>query len=205
MFGGWNSIMFVCYLICSDAGDVVAAGKYVELYLFWMAMSLLFRIILITDGGVAKMLYIYDDKDDLPKDKKFIHDVEAWFSMPTETNQYIDAILHDIEKGRYYDAVTYVDRFGVNLYCNFMSTGAKAAVLVASQQDCVIDCIEVGYNVLECLIVNKIPGNIFVDAITRITALECYFDETEITYKNIVFKCVDHLNFYVKKGRLYED
>lgn len=46
--------------------------------------------------GVEAMLYIYDKFTGLPGDKKYIEDVETWFSAPKNRTLDVDGILRDV-------------------------------------------------------------------------------------------------------------
>lgn len=130
-------------------------------------------------------LVIYLEGERLPEDKRLIRDVETWFVYPKTEDTAIDVILENVEGGRFYDDTYFTDRFGGNLYWEYLSTGAKAAVLAHLKSDYVVDFLEAGDNVLECMVVNRIDGNILIDSLSRIYGLPCYDAEIDITYRGV--------------------
>lgn len=98
------------------------------------------------------MLNIYVGKENLPKDKPFIFDVESAIVLVNITdNEYYRRVLCDVEKGRYFDEKKFVDRFDGQLYYTDMSTGAKAAIEIYGLEDKIINCDECGENALRVM------------------------------------------------------
>lgn len=90
------------------------------------------------------MIYVYDKLEDIPEDKKYIEDVEAWFESPRVETEAVKQILADVEKGSFCDINYFNDRFGGRLYWDYLSTGSKAAILASNRQDYVVNTIEMG-------------------------------------------------------------
>lgn len=110
------------------------------------------------------MISIYTNLDTLPKDKKFIFDADAAIlSVEIIGNEFQRRILNKIEHGEYYDSSRFIDRFGISLYYDSMSTGSKALFLIDFYKDsAIINCTECGENALRMLsYINE--GNIFID------------------------------------------
>ena len=150
--------------------------------------------------GVEAMLYIYDKFTGLPGDKKYIEDVETWFSAPKNRTLDVDGILRDAEKGSYCDTEYFYDRFGGRLYWFFLSSGSKGALIVANNPDWIVDMKECGDNVLECLIRNKINGNIYVDSIYRVISIPAYEVQNKLYYNDEEFNNIAELSKWRKYG-----
>lgn len=91
---------------------------------------------------------IYLGQENLPKDKKFVFDVEsAIYLVNVEGTAFQRKVLMEIEQGSYGDSRRWVDRFGSTLYYSDMSTGAKI-LFELDALDMVINCVEIGNNAL---------------------------------------------------------
>lgn len=150
--------------------------------------------------GGCYMLYVYDDINDIPADKKFINNAEAWFQDPKETTKEIDIILKDVEKAKFFSDRYFTDRFGGNVYWSCLSTGSKTAILAVMQKDWVIDCTEAGYNVMLSLVSNNLDASIYVPRLTMITALECCNAHCDIMYKGEKFNNIKELYAWRRYG-----
>lgn len=146
------------------------------------------------------MLNIYDDLSFLPRDKRYIKDVEAWAVYPKTDSGEIDIILSEIEKGKFYSEEFFTDRFGGQLYWEFLSTGSKAALLTVLEPDYVVNMAEAGQNVLSCLVKNKMSGNVYIDSISRIIALPDYDIPVDLYYAGINFETINQLSTWRRYG-----
>lgn len=109
------------------------------------------------------MLNIYIGKENLPKDKKFIFDVDAFFNTCVlKDDVYTRKVLKQLERAEYIDSKTFKDRFGRGLYLNCLSTGAKILLSTAYYTDYIINGSELGYNGLELLLEIE-KGNILLE------------------------------------------
>lgn len=91
--------------------------------------------------------------DEIKNMKNIVFDAEYEFMGLSLTGTDTDnSIINYIEQGKYYDDTSFIDRFGVKCYYDCMSTGCKAALLVANRPDKVVNCIECGSNALEAII-----------------------------------------------------
>jgi hypothetical protein len=109
------------------------------------------------------MLYIYRNGIDKIDEDKLVHDVELEFDKigivdSLEVRQH----LEDIEHAKYNDINSFIDRFGFKLYSEYLSTGCKAAILVSSLPDKIIDTIECGPNAIVSIVMNCRKGSILV-------------------------------------------
>lgn len=141
------------------------------------------------------MLNIYIGRDNLPKDKQFIFDIEDVIYLVKITGtEFQRMVLRRVEHGDYYNNELFKDRFGGLLYYNEMSTGSKALFEVESLRDCVINCSECGENALR-LLSNLRHGNVFLN--DRNEALQWDID-CEVSCNGRVWSKISLLNDYLR-------
>ncbi len=98
------------------------------------------------------MLNIYIGKENLPKDKKLIFDVDkAIMSVIISGTDFQRMVIENVEQGSYKDESMFIDRFGGALYYTNMSSGSKALLEVDYLKDFVVNCAECGENALAYL------------------------------------------------------
>lgn len=108
-------------------------------------------------------LCIYVGKNNLPKNKKFIFDVEAeFFRYGIKDCRLSKEIIKEIDNGKYINESTFLDRFGVSLYTDYLSTSSKALLLLISCKDKVLNFDEVGDNAIKYALTHFNSGNIFI-------------------------------------------
>ncbi len=98
-------------------------------------------------------LCIYVGRENLPKDRTFIFDVEAAFNSfgTLDLDEELKEILHYIEHAEYIDSQTFQDRTGKKLYFSNLSTGAKALILAKELPESIVNISEAGINVYSIL------------------------------------------------------
>lgn len=137
------------------------------------------------------MLNIYVGKDNLPRDKQFIFDVESIFPGVTITGTNVQRyVISDIEKGEYVDNKRFKDRFGGLLYYTDMSTGSKAIMVVDFFKDYIINCDECGENALGLMSLLD-AGNVFLSR--RSIGLP-WIRDCEVCYNGKCFPRISLLN-----------
>lgn len=95
----------------------------------------------------------------IPKGLKYCRDVEATFPfVDFEANEVNSNIVNEIDEGTLIDRLHFKSRYGATLNIEFLSTGAKAALLVHNS-DYVVDTLECGHNAL-CMIFSCCTGSI---------------------------------------------
>lgn len=106
----------------------------------------------ITDVKGAAMLEFYIGKENLPKDIPFIYDVESAFPFVIiRGSDFQKRVISEIDNGSYNNNKTFIDRFGLPLRYDCLSTGSKAILLLDSKKDAIINMTECGDNVLGLL------------------------------------------------------
>lgn len=142
------------------------------------------------------MLTLYVDQTDLPVE----HDVEKLFIKTkikdTELNR---TLIEKIERGRYNDASTFIDRLGVKLYYDNLSTGCKAALCVANNPDKIVDTIECGHNARDAIIKYCREGKILYHSSGR--TISSLGDSPDIAIDVVIgqyrFITLSRLNMYL--------
>lgn len=144
------------------------------------------------------MLTIYFEDNNYDK-SKLIHDVEYEF-MEIELNgsDIEKLLLNDIEQAKYSDKGHFIDRFGVYLTKEFLSTGCKAALIVINRGDKIINTVECGRNALASIIEHCSSGAILMHN-------DCesipYINNTniDVVVDNNHFTDFDRLNRYIEE------
>lgn len=91
---------------------------------------------------------------------KLRFDVDGEFLMLTAADTPLNRqLIKEIDKGEYIDSYTFKDRFGRVLGVESLSTGCKAALLVANT-DLNVDLQECGTNAVSAIIRNCTDGSI---------------------------------------------
>ena len=92
------------------------------------------------------MLNIYTNKS-IMKNKRFIFDVESLFAISViEENDFVKSVISGIDKGRYFDSSSFIDRFGRVSLMENLSTTSKSLICVNKYPDKIINLIEIGSN-----------------------------------------------------------
>lgn len=61
-------------------------------------------------------------------------------------------LIQEIESGEYVDEYRFKDKFGATLYVDYLSTGCKAAIILALGYKEKLDLTECGYNALDAIL-----------------------------------------------------
>lgn len=98
---------------------------------------------------------------DIPT-RPLVRDVEWKFNRITDMNRtpVKEAMLAEVERGSWGDERTFVDRFGVNVYLENLSTGCKAGFVVDAFPDFCIDLAGCGNNAVEAIIAHCKEGEV---------------------------------------------
>ena len=95
------------------------------------------------------MLYVYTSENYIPADMEYVKDNDAYFkSVGFYDEQIVAPIIVAIDEGRWQSATTFTDRFGITLYSDFISTGAKTLINISSSEGKVFNGCEMGVNAL---------------------------------------------------------
>lgn len=109
------------------------------------------------------MLNVYTSLSDyITKDKMFIDDVEMFFgSNLLLDDSYTKLVLKSLEKSTVYKGNTFVDKYGINLYTDNLSTGSKILLSIAYYPQYIFNAVELGYNAALLLSYIK-DGNLYI-------------------------------------------
>lgn len=137
--------------------------------------------------------------DDLPYDKKIIHDVEKGFSkLQLKCTEKEKKLVQTIEQGQLLDSVSFIDRFGYKLYLSELSTGCKAALCVLNYKDIVIDLVECGRNARDAIITLCDEGAILMNTDSASVSWDPVCEpKIDVTINNYCFSSIQRLNDYI--------
>lgn len=94
-------------------------------------------------------LNVYIGKENLPADKKFIYDVDTFFSGILLRNEpFTERVLQEVEYASYVDGQQFRDQFGRLLPAFYLSTSSKLLLTAARHPDLVLNCSEIGKNAI---------------------------------------------------------
>jgi hypothetical protein len=96
----------------------------------------------------------------MPKDKKFINDVDTFFLLcRLRDTDFTKKVLSEVERARYCDEQTFYDRFDRGLFVKNLSTTSKILLSVEYYPDMIFNADELGYNGYD-LILGIDKGNV---------------------------------------------
>lgn len=149
------------------------------------------------------MLNIYF-KDECNYDKNnTVTNVEQLFEHLKVKGTDIDKkLINLIEKGKYLNEYSFIDRFGYKLHYEDMSTGCKAALCVANYPNKIIDLLECGCNARDIIISICKNGNIIIR--DNSIAIKDYSNSIDVKVDNYKIKSVKRLNKYINSERPFE-
>lgn len=91
--------------------------------------------------------------DDIKNLNNVIFNIEFGFKWKNlKDSDAVRNIIKYVDRGVYIDQNSFKDRFGYKLYTKYLSTGCKAALLVAEYPNKIVNCIECGSNALAAII-----------------------------------------------------
>ena len=124
-------------------------------------------------------LHIYfEGKNSLP-DMPIERDVEVLFmQIRMDGCEYDQAILREVEEGRYVDNRQFIDRFGRTLPREFLSTGTKGALAVWHRPDVIVWGAEINRGALGGIARNCTRGTLLLPAKNYYIA--CKVEDVEI-------------------------
>ncbi len=140
------------------------------------------------------MINLYIGKENLPKDKHFIFDVDSAISLVNCSGTLFQRkVLEIVEKGSYYDSKVFTDRFGYNLYYDCMSSGSKALFELEGLDD-VVNCDECGPNALKMVSLLKT-----CDFYLSFRQIELpYYYDAPIVCNGRYYESISTLNWYLR-------
>ena len=144
-------------------------------------------------------LKFYIGEENIPKDKKFINDVESFFMLQCrlEDNEATRRVMKIIDKAEYMDTARFTDRFGTALYKECLSTGAKIVLAVMQFPDIVFRGSELGDNAYMLLAELK-EGNVFFSRYPSFLYTWEDSDAVDIEVDGIRFESAEQLCEYLE-------
>lgn len=143
------------------------------------------------------MLKIFiDEISNEARNLELINDVEKLFAqLRIEKTNLNMQIISLIEKGKYNDENSFIDRFGYKLYISELSTGCKAALCVVNCPEKLINLVECGNNARDIIISLCKQGNILLK--DNGIFFKSYASTIEAEVDGYKFENIDNLNKYV--------
>lgn len=132
--------------------------------------------------------------------EKALTDIEKEFaSLKFKDTDINRKMLKEIEGGTYKDSTHFIDRFDDKLLTSFMSSGCKAAIVVASNPHKEIDITEAGINARDSIIRNVKDGSIAMHYPG--STIKCTDDAQNIDVElyGYRFTSLKRLNFYIQE------
>ena len=124
-------------------------------------------------------LQIYFEGMDALPDMPIERDVEAIFTtVRLDGSEYDKAILKEVEKGQYVDNLHFIDRFGITLPRDCLSTGTKAALALYHMPDVMVWGVEISHDALAEIVKHCTQGALLLPASNYY--VECKIDDVEI-------------------------
>lgn len=118
-------------------------------------------------------LQIYFEGMDVLPDMPIERDVEGLFTkIRLDGCEYDKAILEELEKGQYVDNLHFIDRFGITLPRNCLSTGTKAALALYHSSDVMVWGLEIAHNALAEIVKHCTKGVLLLPASNYYVACE---------------------------------
>lgn len=107
---------------------------------------------------------IYIGKENLPKDAKFIFDVEQFFPQVLIVDcEFNREVINAIDGGEYVSTTMFKDRFGRGLYKDCLSTSCKILIVLNQCPDIVVNCLGIGVNALDYIVKSTNANAFFSD------------------------------------------
>lgn len=138
------------------------------------------------------MLTIFDRKLPIKSDLPIENDAEKLFAtVHLKGTPEEKKLIEVIEKGKWNDEVSFIDRLGFRRFIDDLSTGTKAALSILNRPDVILDTKECGVNAIDAMLCLCKNGNIIIDL------EKASFEDSMIKQiENGVDICVNGLRIY---------
>lgn len=142
------------------------------------------------------MLKIYFIEDGIPEN--ICHDMEKEFAMIHLDGCEADhKIIEEIDKGRYLDSFSFIDRFGYKLRKSELSTGSKAALTVYHKPNQKYLLTELGINAISTVLRYCKEGEVWIYE-PKITFESINGTDIDVLFNGYRFTDMDRLNYYIR-------
>ena len=141
-------------------------------------------------------------------DEKVLTNVHKEFAKLDFKNTSINSkLLKEIEGGTYKDSTHFIDRFNDKVPTSFLSSGCKAAIVVASHPDREIDITEAGINARDSIIRNIKDGYIamyYPGSTITYGSDDSDVQSIDVELDGYRFTSLKRLNYYIKEEMGWE-
>lgn len=141
-----------------------------------------------------------DRENDFKSDERVIRDVVSeFYGIRIKGTAEERALIERIDQGKYYDAFSYIDRFGIMRDIDDLSSGCKAGLVILNSDDAV-DTIECGINARDIILETCNKGSMIItyDEITLDLDDDINID-VEVNGHSIT--SVGELSYYISENR----
>lgn len=146
------------------------------------------------------MLILYVEKPGL----EIVNDVEKEFdTLKLKGTATEKRLIEKIEKGKWNDSDSYIDRFGFKLRISDMSTGCKAALCVANLPEKVINLRECGLNARDIIISLCENGKVLLPE-PEVTIVDYSDGNVHVQLDGYIFLTIKRLNRYLFEERPFQ-
>ena len=122
---------------------------------------------------------------------------EEFLKLKLEDTPLVRKLINVIDKGTYYNETSFLDRFGLKSSIDFLSTGCKAALLVALVPNLLVDLRECGYNARDAIIHHCTNGKVVMDFPLITIAYDRTDDSCDVAVNGYRITTVSRLNTYL--------
>lgn len=141
--------------------------------------------------------------------KKMYSDIESEArKMIVTDTPVVRKLIEEIEHGEYYDKDYFIDRFGSKLFMRNMSTGCKAALLIATNPPSyALDLTEVGSMAQDTILRNCKEGHIIIPKKRDLTFDFEYGSDSpiDVEFDGFRFSDIERLSAYIRNDFLFTD
>lgn len=142
-------------------------------------------------------------RDEIDSNIKSEKDIEKLFSqLKLHGTEQERKVIEQIDKGKYLDEISFIDRFGYKLYVSELSTGCKAALCVLNFPDKIIDLLECGNNARD-VIINTCKEGTIITSDNAVT-IKDLGQEINVCLDEYRLTSVKRLNQYVNCERPFK-
>lgn len=146
------------------------------------------------------MLRVYFEEFMEHKYDKIIDDVDVAFAVLNVTGSDVDkALLRDIEQAEYLSNGEVFDRFGFKIRMDDISSGCKAALLIANQSR-PVDITECGLNAEDAILRHCRTGVAVSRYRNSFGSKVADHENVDIAFDGIRFRDLTRFDQYVSKG-----
>ena len=139
-------------------------------------------------------------------DSSTIVDINRYFRLVELSESTLaKTFIQEIDGGEYIDGSRFKDRFGVILDTEELSTGCKAAIVLANNPNKQVSLLECGTSAILSIIKHINDGSaIIYDRVSKFDVVDPSKIKIDISLDNYRFTILDRLNYYLTDEQGYD-